>query len=178
MIVTHCLSHPCQCCDAFNKEITSCPTNAALPWNPDTCTCASCSKESIMACGGYYNNRTGYGSSALDEKCDCYYRTRKHSWASAIIYGASEGKELLDVDCALQNVDVFKDDEQGRRLRADLWDDGLYQQGNFSDGVSKRCQGCVYRLSRQCIYPKNIKSLLGDWSVCKCLKKNNNLHEE
>lgn len=133
----HCPPQPaptCKCCNDQNNEITSCPTDSRLAWNSDTCSCGTCSKDAIMSCGGIYSSGKLYDDRALDANCNCYYKTTKLSWITAILYGATKGKELLDVSCALQNVNAFKDNAQGRSIRAALWDDGCVQPKTFVMG--------------------------------------------
>ena len=121
----------CKCCDSQNREITSCPTDSRLTWDATTCSCGQCSKETIMACGGVYSSGKLHNDRALDENCACYYKTSKQGWAGAILFGTGRGKELLDADCALQNVDAFKDSSKGRSIRTALWDDGCVHLQSF-----------------------------------------------
>ena len=128
----------CDCCDDDNNEITACPRDSNLPWNSDTCTCGSCSKEAIMACGGIYSTGKLYSDRTLDNNCACYYKTSRYSWAGTIIYG-----NLFDTACALQNVAAFKDDNEGRRIRTTLWDEGCVTHESFIMG----CVGASLKVS-------------------------------
>ena len=127
----------CDCCDDDNNEITACPRDSNLPWNSDTCTCVSCSKEAIMACGVDSTGKL-YSNRNLDNNCACYYKTSRYAWAGTIIYG-----HLFDTACALQNVAAFKDDNEGRRIRTTLWDEGCVTHESFIMG----CVGSSLKVS-------------------------------
>ena len=135
----------CKCCDDQNNEITSCPHDSRLQWITATCSCGSCSKDALMSCGGVYSSGKLFDDRALDADCNCYYKTSKRGWAGAILYGTAKGKELLDVDCARQNVNAFKDNAQGRNIRAALWDDGCVELATFGMG----CEHAANSSTRQ-----------------------------
>ncbi len=115
----------CKCCDERNNEITSCPRDSRFAWDSETCSCAStCSQDAVMSCGGIFSSGKERNSPALDENCECFWGTTRQSWTNALLYSSLAGRPLLDLACALRNVDAFKDDANGRKMRADLWDDG------------------------------------------------------
>ncbi len=125
----------CKCCDDQNNEITSCPRGSRFAWDPETCSCSTCSKDAIMSCGGVYSSGKVRPDRGLDENCNCYWTTTRRAWAVAILYGAlGGGKPLLDIACVLQKVDAFKDDANGRKIRAALWDEGCVDHLTFGMG--------------------------------------------
>ena len=65
-----------------------------------------------------------------------YYKTTRKGWTHVMVYGQHGSKELVEHDCLLQNVKAFKDDDEGRRIRAALWDDGCVTPENLKTGCT------------------------------------------
>ncbi len=140
----------CKCCDTDNNEITACPSNSDLAWHTDTCSCGACRKEIVMTCGGVYSSGKLYDDRVLDEDCACYYKTDRNLWASAVVYGDhTGGKELLDTACALRNVAAFRNDDEGRRIRTVLWDEGCVTRESLemgcTDGLTQNKPDAAFR---------------------------------